>query len=456
MKRNCTYLFILFFFSTTVFAQEWQQTASTPEGGGITEIVVHPDNNNIFVTTASYNWPNGDDGGIRRSINDGDTWENLFDAFTGRTITFGADGNLYASVWPYPSDEGLYRSTNNGDTWDLLITVPSGNNIFSITVNINIADNTILAGTRQGVYRSLDNGVTWAYASNGIPPNSWVRDIEVDSTGIIVAATTNGLFSSEDNGGLWEQATGAGIENDTITKIIFAYPFDSKDNNTRLLAGSNDGNIYESFSQSKYLNATMCAIFSSSESSGMFIAYLGFQNKKMHGISRFPKGTQPGGFDFSADNGTTWQQNNSGLPGTSLPLSALSGSSTPIDIKLNVGLFQNMNGGAKVFKITYDWSTIIGVEDHVLNSSSGLNLCQNFPNPFDHTTLISYYLEHAGQASLKVYASDGHLVSTLLDSWQSNGEHQLTFNAESMEGGIYYYKLESEGLSEVRKMIILK
>ena len=203
------------------FAQEWQQTAGTPEGAGITEIVVLPENNYIFVTTASFDWPNGDDGGVRRSTDDGDTWENLFDAYAGRTITLGDDGNLYASIWPYPQAEGLYRSTDNGNTWQLLVTVPTGNNIFSITVSTLTNPYTIFAGTRQGVYRSVDNGVTWAYSTTGIPANSWVRDIEVDSGGMVVAATHSGLFSSEDNGDSWEQATGAGIENDTITKIIF-------------------------------------------------------------------------------------------------------------------------------------------------------------------------------------------------------------------------------------------
>ena len=91
-----------------------------------------------------------------------------------------------------------------------------------------------------------------------------------------------------------------------------------------------------------------------------------------------------------------------------------------------------------------------------MNASSGLNLRQNFPNPFDHSTLISFYLENAGQASLKIYATDGRLVSTLLESWQSTGEHQFTFSAEGLTEGIYYYKLEAEGLSEVRKMVVLK
>jgi len=455
MKKITFLLISLLITGTMSFSQEWEQTGSTPEGAGITEIVVNPDNGDIFVTTASFNWPNGDDGGVRRSTDDGDSWTNLYNAYSGRTITLGADGHLYASIWPYPQDEGLYRSTDNGSNWQLLVTVPTGNNIFSATVSTLTNPTTIFAGTRNGVYRSEDNGTSWAYSSSGIPANSWVRDIEIDSNGVLAVATHSGLFISANNGDTWLQATGDGIENDTITKVIFDYPFDTKDE-TRLIAGSGSGTVYESFDQSQYLVASMMMIFGSNEVSGVAICYLHEENRKMHNVTEFPEGTQPSGFRFSADNCKTWQLNNSGLSGNNPKLSALSATSNSKQINLKAGLFQNTNGGALVFRITYDWSQIVGVEDNVLIPSPGLNLDQNFPNPFDYTTKISFYLENAGNTKLNIYTADGRLVNTLLNNWQSKGEHQIIFNAEGLEDGIYYYKLESEGLSEVRKMVVLK
>ncbi len=455
MKKITTLLFSLIFIATMSFSQEWEQTGSTPEGAGVTELIVNPDNHYIFVTTASFNWPNGDDGGVRRSMDDGDSWENVYDAYAGRTITLGADGYLYASIWPYPQDEGLYRSTDNGSNWQLLVTVPTGNNIFSTTVSTLTNPTTIFAGTRNGVYRSEDNGTSWAYSSTGIPANSWVRDIEVDSNGVAAAATHSGLFISDDNGDTWQQATGDGIENDTITKIIFDYPFDTKDE-TRLIAGSGSGTVYESFDQSQYLVASMMMIFGSNEVSGVAICYLHEENKKMHNMSEFPEGTQPSGFRFSADNCKTWQLNNSGLTGNNPKLSALSARSNSSSINLRAGLFQNSNGGALVFRITYDWSQLVGVEDNVYTANSGLKLHQNFPNPFNSTTDISFYLKNEGHTSLKVYTLDGRLVKTVLNKWQREGTHIIALDAENMGNGIYFYKLESEGSSEVRKMIVFK
>jgi len=85
----------LIFFAASIcgYSQVWQQTAGTPEGSGVTEMVVRQSNGHIFVTTGSTDpWPSGDLGGVRRSTDDGATWENLNDVFIARTIIDGAMG----------------------------------------------------------------------------------------------------------------------------------------------------------------------------------------------------------------------------------------------------------------------------------------------------------------------------------------------------------------------------
>ena len=63
-------IFTLLILPISVFSQVWQQTAGTPEGSGVTEMVVRQSNQHIFVTTGSFNWPNGDMGGVRRATDD--------------------------------------------------------------------------------------------------------------------------------------------------------------------------------------------------------------------------------------------------------------------------------------------------------------------------------------------------------------------------------------------------
>ncbi len=307
MKSIQMVLVIIITVSYNIFPQIWIQTPSTPEGGGVTDMLFRESNQHLFVTTASYNWPNGEKGGIRRSTDDGATWINLIDAYNARTIIEGPDGNLYASIWPYPSSEGLYRSTDNGNTWGSpLLTVPTGNNIFSIALNPTTNPITIFAGTRNGPLRSTNYGVTWTQATNGIPANSWVRDIEVDSGGYVIAATTNGAFVSTNNGDSWQQITGLP---DTVTKVIFDYPLvglgENQEDTRALLAAQME--LAEALRRDRYLYAVFLALFvPDKEISGSTILYLMEENLKRHGVSTFPReDNSGGGYYESTDNGKT-------------------------------------------------------------------------------------------------------------------------------------------------------
>jgi photosystem II stability/assembly factor-like uncharacterized protein len=451
-----TTIFTLLVLSTLSYSQDWQQTASTPEGAGVTDMVVRESNQHLFVTTGSFNWPNGDDGGIRRSTDEGASWENLNDVYVARTIIDGGDGNLYASIWPYPSDEGLYRSTDDGDTWGSpLVTVPSGNNIFSIALNPTTPTQTIFAGTRNGPLRSTDNGVTWSPAINGIPPNSWVRDIEVDSGGIVVAATTNGIFSSTNNGDLWEQATGV---TDTIVKIIFDYPLVTENlgPKTRVLAGSDNGTLVEAFENSKYLSYTLLAILTPNEEWAAFWQLnLANLNQKLLGAATFPRNNQGGGYYKSTDNGQTWNQENTGLP-SNPKTSALSGAVVETrkatEIKEYLGFFENTNGGARIFKR----ETVVSVEK--VNDLTPLDyiLSQNYPNPFNPTTNIEYSIPQEFFVELKVYDILGNKVAELVNEVQSAGTYRADFSGENLASGLYIARIKAGNFTQSIKMSLMK
>lgn len=83
-------------------------------------------------------------------------------------------------------------------------------------------------------------------------------------------------------------------------------------------------------------------------------------------------------------------------------------------------------------------------------------LLQNYPNPFNPATVISYEIEVARHIKLAVFNSKGELVKILTDGMQDAGSHSVNFNAAGLESGIYFYKLESGGLSVVNKMMLLK
>lgn len=84
---------------------------------------------------------------------------------------------------------------------------------------------------------------------------------------------------------------------------------------------------------------------------------------------------------------------------------------------------------------------------------------QNTPNPFNPTTNISYELFDASYVNLKVFDLIGKEIATLVDASQQKGTYTVTFDASkyaNLTSGIYFYKLETESYSEVKKMILTK
>ena len=84
-------------------------------------------------------------------------------------------------------------------------------------------------------------------------------------------------------------------------------------------------------------------------------------------------------------------------------------------------------------------------------------LAQNYPNPFNPTTIINYAMANSSYVTLKVYDMLGNEVVTLVDSYQSSGNHSAKWNAGDIASGIYFYTLTSNGIKiETRKMLLVK
>jgi len=78
------------------------------------------------------------------------------------------------------------------------------------------------------------------------------------------------------------------------------------------------------------------------------------------------------------------------------------------------------------------------------------------PNPFNAATQISYSLLEASAVQLDVFNLAGQRVETLIQSWQTAGEHKLTWDAEDFISGVYFLRLTTGEESVVRKVTLLK
>jgi hypothetical protein len=83
-------------------------------------------------------------------------------------------------------------------------------------------------------------------------------------------------------------------------------------------------------------------------------------------------------------------------------------------------------------------------------------LNQNFPNPFNPTTTISFSMPETGLASLKVFDLAGHEVATLVNGLMNRGEQSVVFDGTNLSSGVYFYTFETAGVSTTRKMVLMK
>jgi glucose/arabinose dehydrogenase len=79
---------------------------------------------------------------------------------------------------------------------------------------------------------------------------------------------------------------------------------------------------------------------------------------------------------------------------------------------------------------------------------------QNFPNPFNPSTSISYTIQRQGYVRLSVYNLLGQEVSRVFEGVQPEGKYTVAFNNLDLPSGIYFYRLQAPGLFETKKMII--
>ena len=84
------------------------------------------------------------------------------------------------------------------------------------------------------------------------------------------------------------------------------------------------------------------------------------------------------------------------------------------------------------------------------------NLYDNYPNPFNPSTSISFSLGTRSSTSLRVYDVLGREVATIFSGELSAGSYTMQWHAENISSGVYFYRLQSGSFSETKKLLLLK
>ena len=114
-------------------------------------------------------------------------------------------------------------------------------------------------------------------------------------------------------------------------------------------------------------------------------------------------------------------------------------------------------------KISLDPNNWILKESRIADSNTvdekfanRFKLFQNFPNPFNSSTTISFNLPDFEHVTISIYNILGQKLSTPIDAEYNSGFYKIKFNGTNLHSGVYFYKFEVGNYIEVKKMVLLK
>jgi len=143
----------------------------------------------------------------------------------------------------------------------------------------------------------------------------------------------------------------------------------------------------------------------------------------------------------------------------------VTGHGTVTNIQNYTYVDQNVSEGKYNYRLkqidfdgTFEYSNAVEVE--VLGVKD-FSLGQNYPNPFNPSTTINFSLAVDSKVSLKIFDVLGQEVATLVNGQLAAGSQKVSFNASSLNSGVYFYRIDADGIdgqkfSSVKKMILTK
>ena len=161
------------------------------------------------------------------------------------------------------------------------------------------------------------------------------------------------------------------------------------------------------------------------------------------------------GFEVQKKNNNGWEK-----------IGFVTGNGTTTEYKSYSFVDKNLIEGKYFYRLkqidfsgSYEYSDVIAAD---ITIPSAYSLEQNFPNPFNPSTVIKYSIADESSVKLLIYNSIGEKVTELVNKTQSAGDYELKFDASKLSSGVYFYSLEANSLigrsdfKSIKKMILVK
>jgi len=404
------------------------------------------------------------------------TWtEQTSGVTTALQSVSAVDDNV---AWTCGASGKVLRTTNQGVTWtNVTGTIPTTITNYCIFAwDANTAIVTGVAGSNTSIYQTSDGGANWTLANT----HAGFGD------DIYMTSASNAYFIGDPVSGAWDllKSTNTGL-NWSSWATITTTNTSGTYNNAACLYGqqvwfSPVGDANFQYSSNMGANWSTQTITLSEIAATWF-------NSSTLGIAG-GSGTSPG-LLITTNSGTNWTTLAQTFVG-STTIAGITGAQTSWWVaKQDTTIYFSSNNGTN-WALQYaapNYSTK-GVFYHMTKSRAGAtiwgvrslggisryglpitgvtpitnevpstySLSQNYPNPFNPVTKISFNIPKSGLVTLKVYDVIGKEVATLVNDVKNPGNYAVNFNASALSSGVYFYKLESNEFTSVKKMMLIK
>lgn len=378
----------------------------------------------------------GNDYGVFLSTDNGTSWSSVKAGLppnVGVECLAVSDSNLFAGSY---NGHGVFLSTNNGRSWIAVDSGLTSTDVWSLAFRPTGGGGTnLFAGTYLGgVFLSTNDGRSWTAINSGLTAYSYVFSLVVSGTKLF-AGTDGGVFLSTNDGTSWAPTNSGFIFYKGLpigVSCLAASPSESGD--TEIFAGTDGWGIFRSSNSGT--NWTQV----SNGMTGEYVKALAF-----NGMNIFAGASGPsGGVFLSTNNGEGWNAVDEGLPTTYVS-----------SLVVSDGVLFAGTQDRGIWKRPLS-QMMTGLKTNVQGIPAGFILDSNFPNPFNPSTIISYQLPVSGHVTLRVYDVLGRLVRTLVDKRESAGNYSVTFSADGLASGVYFYRLQAEIYSRTRRLLVLR
>lgn len=95
-------------------------------------------------------------------------------------------------------------------------------------------------------------------------------------------------------------------------------------------------------------------------------------------------------------------------------------------------------------------------EEEINETPTAYHLSNNFPNPFNPSTKIKYSIPQSSNVVIKLFDILGNEIESLVNEEKSVGTYELTWYAENLPSGVYFYQLQVGDFIETKKMVLLR